>query len=186
MKLLYVKIFKERGNMANKKTVGKTSKKVTINFDWNQDKKSNNKSNKKVEKQIKKLGVGILLLAAVFLVFGAVGGFFAVKFVSKNDCFILNGKDEITLQIGEKYTDEGAKVIAFGKNDENKLKVETKLKEESDGVYYAEEEGTYYIIYTVDNFKYGTLFKIQKIRLITFVEATEQEEISSANQGGNT
>ena len=41
------------------------------------------------------------------------------------------------------------------------------------------------MIYTVDNLKYGKIFKVQKIRLITFVEATEQDEIDSLNPGGN-
>ena len=100
----------------------------------------------------------------------------------KNDCFILDGKDEITLQIGEKYTDEGAKVIAFGKDDASKIKTETNMKRNNDGTYYSNEEGTFYIKYTVNNLKYGTIFKVQKIRLITFVEETEQEEV----QGGNS
>ena len=59
-------------------------------------------------------------------------------------------------------------------------------KENEDGTFTATEEGTYYITYTVDNFKYGKLLKVQKVRLISFVEQTEQEEIQDANQGGNT
>ena len=53
----------------------------------------------------------------------------------------------------------------------------TNLKKDIQGNYYAEEEGTYYITYTVDSLKYGSIFKIQKIRLITFVEPTEAGEL---------
>ena len=60
--------------------------------------------------------------------------------------------------------------------------VETNLKKNNNDEYYADEEGTYYIAYTVEDLKYGTIFKIQKIRLITFVEATEQDEIQGGNQ----
>ena len=126
-----------------------------------------------------------LALALVLLIVGSVGGFFAIKLLTVNDCFVLNGKDEITIQIGETYLDEGAKVIAFGKDDSTKVKVETNLVQNADGTYSAIEEGTYYMIYTVENFKYGTVFKIQKIRLISIVEATEQDEIENLNQGGN-
>ena len=132
---------------------------------------------------MKKLGAGTLITALILLVVGAFGGFFGFKVLTKNDCFVLNGKDEITLQIGEKYTDDGVKVVAFGKDETEKVQIETNLTKNEDGTYSAEEEGTYYITYTVDSFKYGTIFKIKKIRLITFVEPTEQEEITGA--GGN-
>lgn len=171
--------------MASRKTASKTSKKATVDLSFKSDNKSSKRNNKKIAKQLKKLSFGAMAIALLILVVGVLGGFFGVKFLVRNDCFELNGKDEITLQIGETYSDEGAKVIAFGKNDENKLTIKTNLKQNTDGTYYAEEEGTYYITYSVDNFKYGTLFKIQKVRLITFVEATEQEEIESA-QGGNS
>ena len=75
------------------------------------------------------------------------------------------------------YDDKGVKVIAFGKDDSDKVMIETDLKRNADGSFYAEEEGTYYIKYTVDNIKYGSIFKIQKIRLIHFVEPTEEKEV---------
>ncbi len=169
-----------------KKTASKTSSKVQAEFIWGIGEKVERPNNNELNKSIKKMRFGTFLLALFFIAIGVGGGFLGLKYLTKNDCFELIGKDEITLQIGkETYADEGAKVIAFGKNDENKLKIETNLKKNDDGTYYAEEEGTYYIIYTVDNIKYGTLFKVQKIRLITFVEATEQDEIDAANQGGS-
>ena len=171
--------------MTTRKTVGKTRKKATLNVNWNSD-NGNKRKTRKINKQYKKLSVGAIMIALVCLIVGSVGGVFAIKFITKNDCFILNGKDEITLQIGEKYIDDGAKVIAFGKDDADKVQVKTNLTKNENGTYSADEEGTYYIVYTVDNFKYGKLFKVQKIRLITFVNATEQEEIQDANQGGNS
>ena len=57
----------------------------------------------------------------------------------------------------------------------DKVYVETNLKQHQDGSYYAEEVGTYYIIYKVDDIKYGKIFTVQRIRLITFVEAEEPD-----------
>lgn len=169
--------------MATKKSVSKTSKKATIDFNFEINNKSSKRNSKKAKRQLKKLGMGAMLGAALLLILGAVGGYFGVKVLTKKDCFVLNGNDEITLQLGENYVDEGAKIVAFGKDVSDDVTIETNLKANDKGEYFAEEEGTYYIIYKSNNFKYGTIFKVQKIRLITFVEATEQEEIESA--GGN-
>lgn len=168
--------------MATRKTASKTSKKATVDFDWDVNIKTSKKSKKKTQKQIKKLGVATILVAVLLLVVGAVGGFFGVKFMVRNDCFVINGKDEITLQIGEAYTDESVKIVSFGQDVSDDITIETNLKQNEDGTYYSDEVGTFYIVYKSNNFKYGTLFKVQKIRLITFVEATEQEEIDSAQQ----
>jgi len=171
--------------LATRKTAKKTSKKATVNLKWNVSEKSTKEKSKKSNKKIKKLSIGAVIVAVLFMAVGAVGGYFGLKIVTKNDCFIINGKDEITMQIGQDYVDEGVKVVAFGKDDSNKVKIETNLQKNENGSYTSNEVGTFYIAYTVDDLKYGTLFKIQKIRLITFVEATEQDEIDNANQGGN-
>lgn len=170
--------------MATRKTASKTSKKATADFNWDINNKPSKRTTKKVNKQLKKVSAGALIMALLLLVVGAVGGFLGVKVLTKNDCFTLIGNDEITLELGETYKDQSAKVIAFGKDEADKILVETNLSKNEDGTYTADEVGTYYISYIVDNFKYGTLFKIKKIRLITFVEPTEQEEIDGA-QGGN-
>lgn len=162
--------------MATRKTASKQSRKATIDFDWDINNKSSKKAGKKASKQIKKLGAGAIIAIVLFLIVGAVGGFIGVKIMTKNDCFALNGKDEITLQLGQNYTDEGAKVIAFGKDDASKIVIETNLTKNDDGTYTASEVGTYYMVYKVDNFKYGSIIKVQKIRLITFVEESEGSE----------
>ncbi len=169
--------------MATRKKASKTSQKAKVEFTWQTDHQIKQSQKKKTTKKLKKLSFSVIMLSLVLLAMGATGSYFGMKYLVRNDVFELNGKDEITLQIGENYTDEGAKVIAFGKNEESKIKIETNLTKNADGTYTATEEGTYYITYTVDNLKYGTLFKIKKIRLITFVEATEQDEVENA--GGN-
>lgn len=157
--------------MATKKTTNKASKKVNLNL--NIDKPSK-KTNNKLKKQIKKIGIGSIIVIIFLIAIGGVGGYFGFKYLTRNDCFTLVGQDEITLQLNtETYTDEGAKVIAFGIDDSSKVEIETNLIKQKDGSYSANEVGTYYIIYRVKNLKYGTLFKIEKIRLITFVEASE-------------
>ena len=165
--------------MATRKTASKTSKKVQADFDFNAPSK---KTTKKVKSKLKKVSPAAIFLAIVLLIVGAVGGYFGVKFLTKNDCFEIVGNDKITLTLDENYTDEGVKVIAFGKDEAKNVKVETNLTKEQDGTYSAKDVGTYYIKYTVDNIKYGSIFKIQKVRLITFIEAPEQEEIDKAEE----
>ena len=43
-------------------------------------------------------------------------------------------------------------------------------------MFTSNEEGTFYMIYKSSCFKYGQLFKVEKIRLISFVEASEPGE----------
>lgn len=156
--------------MATRKTASKTSKKASIDFNWNN--KPNKTQKNKAKKQLKKLSVGGIIALVLMLGVGAVGGFFGVKFLTRNDCFVLNGADEITIQLNDRYVDQGAKVVAFNKDVSKDVEIETNLKVDEDG-YYAEEVGTYYMVYKSKNIKYGSLIKVQKIRLITVVEASE-------------
>lgn len=164
--------------MAKRKTTSKVSKKVEVNFELN---KPSKKTTSKAKKKLKRLSAGVVFLAVLLLLVGGVGGYFGVKHISKNDCFNIVGEDEITLELGESYIDEGVEVIAFGRNEEDKVEIETNLKCDKSGAYYAQTEGTYYIIYKVNNIKYGSIFKVQKIRLIHFVEPTESEELGGEN-----
>ena len=167
--------------MAVRKTASKTSSRVKLDLDI--DEKSSKRAGKKIKKTFKKSSPTAILLAVILLIVGAVGGYFGCKFLTKNDKFEIIGKDEITLSVGESYTDEGVSLVAFGQDEADKVKIETNLKKNEDGEYYADAIGTYYIAYTVDNLKYGSIFKVQKIRLINFVEPAEDDEIISA--GGN-
>ena len=103
-------------------------------------------------------------------------------FTCKNDTFELIGKDEITLTLNDKYTNQGVKAISFGKDISAEILIETNLLTDENGDYYAEDIGTYYIKYYSKDVKYGTIFKVEKIRLITFVEPSEEIDVDGGNQ----
>jgi len=161
-----------------RKSTSKVSKKVDLDLNIN---KPSKRTTRKVKTKLKKLSFGVVMLAIFLLAVGVVGGYFGVLYLSRNDCFNIVGAEEITLEIGESYLDEGVRVIAFGVDETDKVEIETNLKKNNDGKFYAQTEGTYYIKYTVNNIKYGSIFKVQKIRLIHFVEPTESEELGGAN-----
>ena len=160
--------------MATKKTASKTTKKASLNIDIKSPSKT---KAKKVARKLKKLSPTALVVSLFLLIGGACGGWFGTQFITKNDCFTLIGKDEITKVVGQSYVDQGVNVVSFGKDLKDKVKVETNLTKNQDGTYTSDEVGTFYMIYTVDSIKYGTIFKIQKIRLITFVEESEDTVI---------
>ena len=164
--------------MGKRKSTSKISKKVE--FDLNIDQPSK-RTKRKVKTRLKKMSFRVVALAVFLLAVGVVGGYFGVQYLSRNDCFNIVGADEITLEIGESYLDEGVRVVAFGVEETDKVEIETNLKKDNNGKFYAQTEGTYYIKYTVNNIKYGSIFKVQKIRLIHFVEPTESEELGGAN-----
>jgi len=164
--------------MVKRKSTSKITKKVEL--DLNIDKPSK-RTTRKVKTKLKKLSFGVVMLAIFLLAVGVVGGYFGVQYLSRNDCFNIVGAEEITLEIGETYLDEGVKVVAFGVDETDNVEIETNLKKNNDGKFYAQTEGTYFIKYSVNNIKYGSIFKVQKIRLIHFVEPTESEELGGAN-----
>ena len=165
--------------MASKKNYGKVSKRASVSLNTESttiSEKTRKKQTKKVKSSLGKISTAAKVVMVLLILVGIVGGFFATKFLTRNDCFVLNGKEEQTMFIGENYKDEGAKVVAFGIDDSEKVEIKTNMKKNNDGTFTAEEVGTYYMIYTVKNIKYGSIFKIQKIRLITFVEVSEGVE----------
>ncbi|MFQ6723798.1 MAG: hypothetical protein ACLRFE_00500 [Clostridia bacterium] len=166
------------------KDAKKVQTKAKINWGWDAPVDRNGKasrSTKNTTRKIKKLGIKAILIILLVTIIGASIGAGVCFILARNDCFTIIGNDEITLTLkGEDdvlarencYYDEGVKVISFGRDISKDVKIETDLKKTEDGGYYADEVGTYYIIYTVDDIKYGKIFTIQRIRLITFVEAT--------------
>lgn len=157
--------------MAEKKTATKTSQKANSNININ----ISSKNTKKITNKTKKLGVKAICFAFVFLFVGMVIGAGVWLIGCRNDTFELIGSDELSMELGEYYDDPGVKIIAFGVDCSSDFQVETDLLIE-DGKYYADEIGTYYIKYTTSNWKYGKLFSIQKIRLITFLEPSDGGE----------
>lgn len=159
--------------MAKKKTASKVKTKAEFNF--NVDENSSKHTKRSAKKNIKKIGTSGIIAVVCLLLIGVVGGVFTLKYFTRNDCFNLLGKDEITLMIGETYVDDGIYAVSFGRDVSDKAYIETNLQMNDQGEYYADEIGTYYIVYKVDDIKYDKLFTIQRIRLITFVEASEDD-----------
>ena len=119
----------------------------------------------------------LLLIIVVFAGIGVGTGFV----LTRNDCFEIIGQDEIELQASEKYFDQGVKVVEFGKNCQDKVSIETDMKTNADGSFspQVDEDNnpilkTYYIIYKVNTFKLSKLATIERIRLISFVENSEE------------
>lgn len=169
--------------MATKKTASKSKSKAKLNLNFDienqskQTKKSAKKASTEVKKTLKRAGTTAILLAVLFLVIGAGAGWLTTKLICKNDCFDIVGMDEISVEIGSSYVDQGVKVVAFGKDQSQNVSIVTNLTKNADGSYTSNEEGTFYIIYKCDSFKYDKLFKVEKIRLISFVEASESSEM---------
>lgn len=159
--------------MAKRKTASKVKTKAEFNFDI--DESSSKSTKRSAKKNLKKIGTGGIIAVVCLLLIGVVGGIFTLKYFTRNDCFNLLGKDEITLMIGETYVDDGIYVVSFGRDISDQVYIETNLQMNEQGEFYADEVGTYYIVYKVDDIKYDKLFTIQRIRLITFVEASEDD-----------
>ena len=158
--------------MATKKTVTKTTKKAESGVSVNLSKKSG----KRAVKIANRVGLKVLLFAFIFVLCGGLIGGAAWWIVCRNDCFEIVGSDNISLELDKTYEDEGVKIIAFGKDEKDSVSIDTNLIIDSDGNLKADEEGTYYIKYTSNCFKYGKLFKVEKVRLVTFVAASEGGE----------
>ena len=110
---------------------------------------------KAVTKQLNPIAIVIIVLC---LVVGFVGGWFGYKAVTKNDTFVLNGNKEITLNLNETYVEQGAKIVAFGKDVSAEVKVEGKVD--------TTKEGEYALTYTINNIKYNGIKKVRIIRVV--------------------
>ncbi len=160
--------------MATRKNATKTSSRATLNLPIWGNKKQNKKKEKQVEKTIKTSGPKTLFVAFLCLIIGAVIGIAAFFVVCRNDTFEINGPEEITLTLNEKYIETGAKAVEFGKDISSDVMINSNLNLDSRG--FSNEVGTFYVEYTIDSLKYGKIFKIKKIKLVTFVENGEAME----------
>ncbi len=168
------------------KEAKKVKTKAKINWGWDAPEDRNGKakrSSNKNARKIKKLGFKAILIILLVTIIGGAIGVGACYFVCRNDCFEIIGEDHIerVLKAEDKeltskniYIDEGVKVISFGRDVSDKVYIETDLIKNEDGSYIATEPGTHYIVYKVDDIKYGKIFTIQRIRLIDFVESSEE------------
>lgn len=145
--------------------------------------KNTKKNQRKIKSAVKGINWFVVLLVLVLSIALGAGAFFIV---SKDDCFTLNGAQEITVEMnlsedesefyGTYVDTDKVKVIEFGKDISNKVTVETDMTVNTDGSYSVTDVGTYYIKYKVDSIKYGKIFTIEKIRLINFIEPEVSEE----------
>lgn len=162
--------------MAVRKNASKTSKKASVDFSKLSDVRVDKKTKNATERVVKSTSAKVWLIAFVFLLIGVCLGVGAWWFVCRNDCFDLIGQENVVLTLEESYIDEGVKIVAFGKDESESFVIETNLKIDESGNFYSDEVGQFYIKYSSTNFKYGKLFKVEKVRIITFVEVSEGGE----------
>lgn len=158
----------------------KSSSRAKINIDLPSvgrtgNSKSNKRRAKKIARKVKKTNKGVIFGVIIALVAGLLlGAFVLYNVVSKNDCFEIIGSEEITLNIDEKYVEQGVKIIEFNKDISGEVIIETDMELDEQG--YPKELGTYYVKYTVDSLKYGKIFSIEKIRIVNVSEPSEGGE----------
>ena len=160
--------------MATKKSASKSSSRASFNFNIFGNKKKNKQTEKQVEKTIKKSSSKTLITSLFLILLGLAIGIGAYFLICKNDTFEIIGSDEIILTLNDAYEEYGVKAIEFGKDISANVKTETNMTLDENGK--SSEVGTFYVKYTIDSIKYGKIFKIEKVRLITFVEASEGGE----------
>ena len=122
---------------------------------------------RKIKKYAKKVKPLTWILAIAFLLVGAGAGYLTITQVCKNDTIEVLGNKAITYTVGAgttTYTDEGIKAIVFGKDISSDVIVESNL--EKVGAAYEIDlstAGDYYIKYTINHFKFGTVVKYRTI-----------------------
>ena len=135
-------------------------------------KKAQKKVKRKVKSKAKSKAKRIHPITWVFAVLALVGGIGAgvgvCAFVCRDDCFKLNGETDYTVAVGADitYSDEGVKIISFGRDISANVEIDTNLKKTGNGKYKVDtsKPAEYYMIYTVEDAKYGD---IQRVRTIT-------------------
>ncbi|MBR4270503.1 MAG: DUF5011 domain-containing protein [Clostridia bacterium] len=162
--------------MSEKGSITRETKTARINFPSGKSGGNlGNNSKKQFKNAWSTFGIiGIILLVCV-LAGGILVGSVACYFACQNDCFKLNGDKEVELYVGQTYNDPGCTVIEFGQDISDKVVRSGSFMELTDGT--SQTEGSFYIKYTVDTFKYGKLFTIYMGRIITFVAPSESDDV---------
>lgn len=114
--------------------------------------------NREVKKVVKKTHWVTILCVALFLIIGLLAGMVTYNQITKDDVFEVVGDKEINLNIGDTYTELGAIVKAWGKDVSKDIVIT--------GVVDTTQEGSYNIVYTINNFKYKG---VQRIRVVNVV-----------------
>ena len=133
------------------------------------------RTRKKIEKQVRALHPLTLFLACLFLAGGIAAGFFGVRYLRRDDICTLEGVQLRELTVGEPltYTEEGLRVVAFGKDISDRVTVETNMQQNADGTYTGDtsEPSGYYILYRIDHFLYKDVVLVRNFR----VSAAQEE-----------
>ena len=127
-------------------------------------------------KAVRKSGGKTLITAIICFVLAVIIGAGVCFFAGRNDYFELVGADTVFLEIGEKYTDEGVSIREFGLDLSGRANIDTDLKTDADGKFYADATGDYYIAYTVKSLKFGLIYPVTKIRLVSVTGESEGGE----------
>ncbi len=114
--------------------------------------------NREVKKVVKKTHWVTILCVALFLIIGLLAGMVTYNQITKDDVFEVVGDKEINLNIGDTYTELGAIAKAWGKDVSKDIVIT--------GVVDTTQEGSYNIVYTINNFKYKG---VQRIRVVNVV-----------------
>lgn len=132
------------------------------------------------KKVLRKLPMAVKMVMVLFLLAGIAGGYFAVKWVSKNDHFVLKGQTTYSVEAGQTFTyrDEGVDAVCFGRDVSGKMQVETDLQKNAAGEYIipTDEEGVYTITYTVNCLKFGDKNPNGQIKRIRTFSVSASEE----------
>ena len=135
-------------------------------------KKAKSKAKRKVKSKAKKISAISYFIWIIALAGGIALGAFACSFICRNDRFVLKGKSEYTIEVAGEgssviFSDKGATVISFGKDISKKVDVSTDLAG-SDGDYTIDtsKEGTYYLVYTVDDVRFGNIKRVRTIHVV--------------------
>ena len=127
-------------------------------------------------KAAKKADGKTLLAAFICFILALAVGAGVCFFLGRNDRFELIGEEHVYLEVNERYSDDGVDIREFGLDFSKKAVIETDLEQDSDGNYYAASAGDYYIAYTIKSLKFGLIYPVQKIRLISVIGASEGGE----------
>lgn len=122
---------------------------------------------KHAKKAAKNAHHGIVAIGILFLILGAIIGYYGAGIVTKEDHFTLKGEREITVPLGSMYTyhDEGVDIVSLGRDLSDQVIVTTDLEKDAAGDYIVNTsvEATYTITYTVEDIKYKDFKRIRTI-----------------------
>lgn len=127
-------------------------------------------------KAAKKMGGKSIAVIIICFILALAVGAGVCFFIGKNDKFEINGNEQVILEINQKYADDGVLIKEFGIDLSGKAVIDTDLQTDGEGNYFAESAGDYYIAYTVKSLKFGLIYPVQKIRLISVVGESEGGE----------